>query len=218
LPAVRVMRGVKVALATGLALLAAAIGITLLQSPISVAGTNGIPQEEAIIAVAQRGTTYCQAQEHLPRGTSAIRLGLSATTGPRLSLVVTSGRRVVTSGVRDAGWTTRGVTVPVTPLPRAISEARICVSFPPSNEMVLLYGRETSPSIAASVGQQALPGRFWIEYLRPGKGSWASLAPSVARRMGLGRAGAGIWIVLLTLALMMVVATLASNLVLRELR
>ncbi len=53
-----------------------------------------------------------------------------------------------------------------------------------------------------------------IEYLRPGPGSWWSLASAVARRMGLGRAPSGTWVALLPLALMSVAVALAAWLVL----
>src|SRR6202043_813748 len=55
---------------------------------------------------------------------------------------------------------------------------------------------------------------FRVEYLRPGHSSWWSLASSVARRMGLGHAAAGTWIVFLLIALMITVVTLASRLIL----
>jgi hypothetical protein len=211
--------GVKVALAEGLALIGIAIALTLLGSPISVARTNGVPQDQATLAIAQRGAGYCQAHELLPPDTSAIRLALSATSGPRVRVSVSSAGRAVTDGVRDAGWTTRGVTVAVTPVPHAVPEATVCVSFPANNETVALYGEATSPAVAASAGRRALAGRFWIEYLRPGKRSWASLVPSIAARIGLGRAAGGsTWIVFVALALIAAVAVLASSLLIGELR
>jgi hypothetical protein len=57
-----------------------------------------------------------------------------------------------------------------------------------------------------------------MEYLRPGRKSWWSLASSVAHHMGLGHAASGTWIVFLVLALMLTVVILASRLALRELR
>jgi len=63
-----------------------------------------------------------------------------------------------------------------------------------------------------------LGGRMWIEYLRPGDRSWASLIPSIVRAIGLGRADPGTWIALLALSLMATVAALASCVAFRELR
>jgi hypothetical protein len=212
------MRSVKIALAAGLTLLAIGIGLTLLHSPMSVAHANGVPLEEDEIATTNKSATYCQAHELLPGGTSAIRISLNAFTGPRVRLVVTSGGQSITGGERGSGWTSRVVTVPVKPLPRTVSGVTVCVSFRLRDETISVFGRTTPRATAAHDGRQTLRGRIWIEYLRPGERSWASLVPSIARRMGLGRAAAGTWIVLLALALLAAVAVLASSLVLEELR
>jgi hypothetical protein len=213
------MPGVRIALAAGLALMGIAIGLTLLRSPASVAGTNRIAgQEEEPIGSTDQSARYCQAREALPRGTSAIRVWLYAARGPRVSVVVSSHGRTLTSGAQGSGWTGGSVTVPVKPLSRAVSHATVCVSFRLRDETVFVQGNATPAAFAAHDGGQALAGRIWIEYLRPGGSSWASLAGSIARRMGFGRAAAGTWVAFLALALLATVAALASSLVLRELR
>jgi len=213
----RVMRSVRIALAAGLTLLALAIGLTLLQSPTSVAGTSGSLNALVPIASTSRSATYCQAHELLPQGTSAIRLLFSAVAGPRLGIAVSSRGHPITSGVRGSGWSGEAVTISVKQLHRAVREATVCVSFRLHDETVTVGGNATPPTIAAHEGRQALTGRMGIEYLRPGGSSWASMVLSIARRMGLGRAAAGTWNVLLVLALLAAVAVLASNLVLKEL-
>lgn len=211
------MRSVRIALAVGLGLLAIAIGLVLAHSPMSVAHTNGITPKERL-AVTHRNADYCQAHELLPRGTSAIRVSLSTLTGPRVSVVVTSGGRGITSGERGSGWTSRVVTIPVKPLPRTVSGVTVCTSFRLRDEILTVFGAATPHAIAARFGSRVLPGKMRIEYLRAGERSWASQIPSIVRRMGLGHAHAGSWIVLLALALLAAVAALASNLVLKELR
>jgi hypothetical protein len=211
------MRSVRIALASGLGLTAIAIGLVLAHSPMSVAGTNGILPEERL-AVTDRSATYCQAHELLPRSTSAIRLSLSAFIGPRVSVVVSSGGRTITGGTRGSGWKSRVVTIPVKPLPRTISEATVCTSFRPHNETLTVFGAATPHASAARFGPQVLPGKMRIEYLRAGERSWASMARAIVRRMGLGRAGGGSWIVLPALVLLATVVVLASRLVLKELR
>lgn len=215
------MREVRIALIAGLTLLVVAIAVALTRSPMSVAHTNGTHSLDESIAQATQatqGASYCQAGELLPRGTSAIRLSLFAFTGPRVRVVVYSGARAITSGERGSGWTSREVTVPVKPLPHTVSDASVCASFRLHDESLTVYGKATSPAIAAHDRTgQALPGRMWIEYLRPGTRSWASLVPTILSNMGLGRAYSGIGIVLLAFALLAAVAVLASRLVLREL-
>jgi hypothetical protein len=211
------MQRVTVALAAGLALLAVAIGLTLLHSPRSVAASNGSPLEENRIALATRGATYCQAHELLPARTSAIRLSLLAFAGPSVHVVVLAGGHQITSGVQGSGWTSRVVTVPLRALPHAVPDVTVCVSFSLHDEHVFVFGEPTSAAMAAHDGNRALLGRMWIEYLRPGTRSWASLAPTIVDHMALGRAVSGIGIVFLALALLVAIAVLTSGLALREL-
>lgn len=213
------MRDVKIALVAGLALLVIAVGLALLHSPMSVAGTNRTPSNsEVSIASTTRGASYCQAGETLPQRTSAIRISLGASIGPRVRVLVSSGGRPITSGEQGSAWTGAVVTIPVKPLPRTVSDVTVCVSFRLRHETLDLAGKPTPNTIAAHDGPRALAGRMWIQYLRPGTRSWASLVPSIMHHMGLGRATGGPGIVLLAFALFVAVAALASKLLVKELR
>jgi hypothetical protein len=209
------MRGVRIALAAGLALMAIAIVVTLLGSPISVAASNTVPSRpEEPLASTTHGSSYCQEHETLPRGTSAIRVWLAAAYGPRVHVTVRSGGHLISGGYGGSGWSGGSVTVPVKPLAHAVSGATVCVSFALRDETVLVIGNRASP---AHAGSPAISSRMWIEYMHPGTVSWASLVPSVIRHMGFGRAAPGTWVVYLALALVVAVAALASNAVLRDL-
>jgi Predicted membrane protein (DUF2142) len=211
------MRGVKIALGAGLALLVLAIVLTLSQSPLSVIAGNKLPGRPAVpIANTDRGASYCQSQEALPRATSAIRIWLYAAIGPRVNVEVSSEGRTITSGSRGSAWTGGSVTVPVKPLSRTVSGVTVCVSFRLHGESIYVGGNATPAAHGAREGQYALKGRVWIEYLRPGTRSWASMIPEVARHMGLGRAGTGTWIVFVALALLAAAGVLASRLLLGE--
>jgi hypothetical protein len=199
------MRSVKVALAAGLTLLVLAIGLTLLGSPPNVARSNrlsGKPEEP--IARITEGSSYCQPGELLPRGTSAIRVWLEADAGPRVHLVVYAHGHPVTSGWRGSNWIGGSVTVPVRPLARSVSHADVCVSFSLHDETVTMQGTNGPAPL------------LWIEYLRPGTRTWASLAGEIARHMGLGRATSGTWIVFVALALLAALVALASSLLIGE--
>ncbi len=211
------MRSVKLALLAGFALLAIALALTLLRSPLTVAATNRVPGRETAIGGTTAGATYCQAGEVLPRESSAIRIWLNAAAGPHVSVVVYAGEHAITSGSRPSIWIGGAVTVPVRPLAHTVAGTRVCVSFRVHDETVGFQGRPTPADVAAHDGQRALEGRLTIEYLRPGGRSWLSLAGEVARRMGLGRAAAGTWIVLVALALFAAAVALASRLIVREL-
>lgn len=211
--------GAGVALPAGLALTAIALGIALSASPSRVAGTNAVALDAQIGLAGGRAITACQADESLPRSTSAIRLSLEATVGPSVAVGVLSGGRVLTQGARGSGWTGASVTVPVRALDRAVSQVTVCVALGRSRIPVTVLGARTSRAVAIrSVGGHAMAGRVRIEYLRAGDRSWWSQAIPVARRMGLGRAPAGTWVSLLALALMSMVVLLVSRLVIREAR
>jgi hypothetical protein len=205
-------------LTVGLAIVAIALVVVLSGSPLVVTHTNATPANEPILE-AGSGAGACQIERVLPAGITAIRLTLVAAAGPRVRVTVLSGGQVLTSGVANSGWTSGAVTVPVKPMARAVTGARVCFSLGPSAEVVQLGGSRTSAAVAArSAEGGALPGRFTVEYMRAGSSSWWSLAKSVARHMGLGHAPSGTWIALLVLVLMATVLAAGSWLAVRELR
>ncbi|HTW43258.1 MAG TPA: hypothetical protein VMD79_13190 [Solirubrobacteraceae bacterium] len=213
------MRRVRVAFAAGVAALALALGLTLSGSPASVARTTeprGV--EEEPIASTEQGQTYCQGHEVLPAGVTAIRVWLFAAAGPALRLTVSAGGRLLASGRLGSHWLGGSATIPVKPLSRAVSGATLCVSFRLADETVIVQGSPAPAALAAYGGGIRLHGRMWVEDLRPGHSSWASLIPAVVCAMGLGRAQPGAWVALLVLALMASVAALAALAVLRGLR
>ena len=109
------------------------------------------------------------------------------------------------------------VTVPVNRLSTARSGLDLCFTFfTNEDESIGFFGESTTAALAARGPNGSLPGRVRVEYLRPSHSSWWSLAPEVARRMGLGRAPSGTWSVLLAVALMVSVFALCARVILRE--
>jgi hypothetical protein len=213
------MRSVTIALAAGLALTCVAVGLVLLRSPMSLAGANNLKDAGGtFLTSTTHGASYCQAHETLPRDTSAIRLWLDAAAGPRLRVAVLHAGHRVTGGERGSDWIGGSVTVPVKPQPATVRDVTVCASFRLHDETVIVQGNQTSAALATRSDGKALPGKLWIQYLRPGGRSWASLAPTVMHNMTLGRAGGGTWVVYFALALLLAVAAIASGSVFRELR
>ena len=207
---------VRAVLAIGLVLVAGAVGLVLSGSPVRILRTNSALLH-AVLGSAHGGMTICQAGEAPPSGTSAVRLSLSAGIGPRVELVLLSGRHVLTRGTRGAGWTGSDVTVPVRPIDHTDAPATVCFALGESREAMSMFGEPSAPSTAASSEGEPFPGRLRIEYLGAGTRSWWSSALSVARRIGLGRAPSGTWVALLVASLMTVVVALASFLSVRDL-
>jgi hypothetical protein len=205
-------RRLKITLVIGLLAGAAAVGLTLSQAPPTVARADQI--EHAAIDVVTRRTQVCQPDEALPAHTSAIRLRAFAFLGPKVSVDVLAGKRLIAHGAHGSGWTGGDVTVALNPLPATRSGVTVCSSlFLAGDESVDLYGERAGREAA---GAAAGPlRRLSVEYLRPGRGSWWSLTPVVATRMGLGHAPSGAWSVYLPLALMGGVIVLCARLTLR---
>jgi hypothetical protein len=212
------MRSVRVALAAGLALTALALAVTLSQSPLGVAATNSIQGKEELETL-HRGTALCQPGETIPRGTTAIRLGMFAWLGPRVTLAAYSGNRVVTGGQRGSGWTGWVVTIPVKPLSHKVSDVKLCfATHLVRDETMKIVGAHQSAHSAYHPNGAPLGGRVTVEYMQPSKRSWWSLASLVARHMGYGHADSGPWSVFVVIALAAAVAAAASGIVLREIR
>ncbi len=210
------MRSVAVALSVGLALLVVAIITILARSPLTVAGTNSVP--ETVNNELHKGNlSSCQPVGTFPKGTSAIRIAIEPTSaGPTVTAKVLSGTRVLTQGQLIDGWgSASSATVPVKPLAQTLKNAVICTTIGPATLPFKIRGTPARQSAANANKLQAVV--LHMEYMRPGPKSWWSLAPSIAYHMGLGRAASGTWIVYFTIVLMLAVAILAARLTLKEL-
>jgi hypothetical protein len=206
---------VRIALAAGLAAIAVAFVVTLSHAPLTVA--RGDSLAAGGLVSTNQPARACQAEEALPQGTSAIRLGLLAALGPTVTVQVLSGARVLTQGTRSAGWSSGTVTVPVSPVARAAAPVKVCFALSSMNGLVTLRGWLTRRAVAAASSEGPLPGRMGIEYLRPSRHSWWSSVASVVRHLGLGHAAGGAWNTLLVVALAAAFIALSSWLVAREL-
>ncbi len=202
--------GVRVALAAGLALLAVAIAVRVSRPPLTAFATNSV-KAESTIANTQGNATFCQSDETLPAGASAMRLSVGVNVGPKVTVTVLSGSQVVAKGVQAAGWTGEQVTVPIAPVPTAVTGANVCITIGPAVESIGLTG------VKAPHPTGEAPGKTRVEYLRPGNRTWLSMAGAVARHLGLGRSPSGTWIAFVPILLMLAALVLTARLVLREL-
>jgi hypothetical protein len=211
-----VVRDVKLTIAVSLALTVAVGALTLTRSPPRLVGARAV--ETAELASTVDKAAACQANEVLPRGVTAIRLTLETLFGSGVLVRAYSTSRLLTEGRRAAGWAGGSVTVPVVPLNHTVSHVKICFQLLGNSEPVGVVGVRTPPREAAvSRAGQRLSGRFGVEYLAAGRGSWWSRALSVARHIGIGHAFSGTWVALLIAALMAAVGALALRVAWREL-
>lgn len=199
-------------LALSLVLMALGVAGTLAQAPSVVAHANGVQTEVEFASVRSGRFVACQAGEVLPAGTTAARLSLDSVLGPTVTLRISKDGRLLTAGQRGAGWTAADVTVPLRPLAHTIEGTEICFGFRARDESVGLIGQRVRE--AASTAPHD-PGLLEVEYLRPGRRSWWSLASEVAEHLGIGHAWSGGWIVPFLIATMAAVVALMSWLALR---
>jgi hypothetical protein len=208
-------RIIKLTFAVGGVLLVIVCAYVLTRSPLKVLRA-GAPPRVVLTAFYANGEA-CQPNEVLPAHASAVRLSLVAYVAAPIHVTAYSGSQVLTQGSRGADWTGTSVTVPVKPLNYSASDVTLCFSLSPNSQAIYLFGSEVpaAEAMRISTGQQ-IPAKLDVEYLAVAKGSWWSRILPVARRMGLGRAFSGTWIVLLIAALVAAVAALAGRLTLRE--
>jgi hypothetical protein len=209
-------RSTTLTLCAGIALISAAVALVLSESPSLVLATNGAI-EDTVARSANGELAACQANEEIPRGTTAIRLSLSAFIGPRVKVRMLALGRVVASGERDSAWSGHVVTVPLRNASRATTITTLCFATLPLHDELIVYGSPTRQAIAAHTSDgRSLAGRVKVEYLGTGRASWLSLATSIARHMGLGRAWSGTWIAFLVATLTLAATALACVLLVRE--
>jgi Predicted membrane protein (DUF2142) len=200
---------VRLALAVGLTALATALGVVLLAgSPVTVAGTDGVPVR-GTVAYLPGGQVVCQPGGVVPQGTDAVRISLGANAGPTVGVRITSGYTLVSEGSRGAGWgITESVTVPVRRVARTVSDTSVCATLGAAVEPIAANGE--------LVARRDV--RLRTEYLRPGSDSWLALAGSIAGHMGIGRAPSGTWVAYLVIALVLAVSLVVVRALLRELQ
>jgi hypothetical protein len=162
------------------------LAATLARSPLVVAGTNSITSVNTVGAT-KGPVRVCQGNEVLPAGTTTIRMWLASNVKPAVAVAVLAGSRTVASGTQVGGWLGKVTTIPVTRVSHALYGVKVCFSFDRAVQAVELLG---GPSGNPALGEE--PDKVLIEYLRPGPSPWWSLVGSVAQRIGMGRAPAGV--------------------------
>jgi hypothetical protein len=217
------VRAVKVTLGVCVALIAIVGAFTLTRSPPRVVRVG--VKTTAFAATISGDAEFCQANETLPAGASAIRLAIETYFGAKVHVKAYSGTRVIADGRQGNDWTGTSVTVPITPLKQTASHVKICATVGPNSELVAFLGAQASARDSAvwlsrervDYEEEPLGYRIGVEYLVAGQGSWWTRILEVARHMGIGHALSGTWVTLLIAALMAAVGGLALRVTLREL-
>jgi hypothetical protein len=118
----------------------------------------------------------CQVRERVPQGAGAIQVGLQSVNGagPRLTLTASSHGRLVTRGVKAAGWRAKLVEIPVRDVKRPATDVRVCIQVASGGQVAIWGGIFNVPVGDASTGSldgQTVTGVIWIRYLKPPVGA-----------------------------------------------
>jgi hypothetical protein len=208
----RARRARRLMLAIGLVLIAGGVAATLAHDAERRTGTNGIPAT-VFLGTMAHGEALCQTDEHIPRGTAALRFTAVSTSRAVPQLTVTLARGgVVQAKSSDAHW--EGGDAIVVPFERPLDAGafvEVCVRVHAAEQRPYAFmGVETYLGEGASKDGQPVPGAMHVEYLSAGGGSWWSFAPTLMRRLGRGHAWSGAPVVALAALLMLTPIALSA--------
>jgi hypothetical protein len=207
---------VRRVLMLGLLALAAAALAILLQSGARRSGTN-FALDGGYEIYLPPGHELCQPGELVPDRTAGIRVDAKAPGGRSgaLTATVLLGRRTVASGRLASGWPNGLVTVPLSSTLGTIAGASVCLR--PEGSGAAFGGSVPEGSYVVLVDGKTLGGHVRIEYMRPGRESWLSLAPTIAGRIAVGRSQlVRHWAAVGALLLMLLAVGVAAKTVLAE--
>jgi predicted membrane protein DUF2142 len=182
--------------------LAGSLGLALAQRAPRRAGTNGVWVRGETGAAA--GQTACQGRELVPAGTATIQIGGTAHRAPLLTLR-REGRTL--ARIRTTIPSPGLIEASIRPPARDLRQTEVCLTF---RSPATLYDGPTPPNEEGlSLGRGFQASSMAINYMQPGRPSWAAYAPAIERRLQLGR---GDWT--RGWALWLIVALVASSLLL----
>lgn len=188
-------RAAIVTLAVGAVLLAAGLIATLSHAGVRRSGTNDVVLTGTADTL-RPGHTLCQT-ERIPARTAAIETS-AVLSGPAAATVLVqvldpaTGARLASGTVGEGAGPPR--TAPLRPAIQRERAALVCMQLRAAKRgaSAEVYGSPTDPAEeSATDGSRSLGARVRFDYLRAGRESWWSFAPTVAERLGRGRAWFG---------------------------
>ena len=185
---------VKLAIGLGLAIVGAAVLVTLsLRAPRLQGSNTHIELSGLAVYVPEKGVR-CQYDERVPGGTRALRVYAKALRPPDGPLDVTVGRpgrrgvppRVLASARLNGGLSTLSTDAPLQPtVKHDLVRAQVCL-YNRGRQSIEVSGNAT-PILGGGANpfKARLPDEARVDYLRDGGESWWSASPTIAGRFGL---------------------------------
>jgi hypothetical protein len=211
---------VRLAIATGVALIVVALAITLLGSEEPSTGDNGREIQLPAGVVIPAGDRACQPEAGVPAGTGIVRLRVSTAgrQGGPLAVTVSKQKRVLASGTSGAGVVDQPVKVPLGAGAADSSGVSVCVENRGTAQVAVL-GQEVPRADAARVTDPRQPQSraMRLEWFEPEAEPRAARTDEVAGRYGLVKAAwIGTWTFWAALALLVAISAAAVVLYVRE--
>ena len=183
-------------------------------------GTNDVTVK-GVVGTLRPGHQACQ-EESIPAGTVAISVSGSVSAHP-LALLAVRVLDVATAAPLAAGAAPArpgaATTVTVHPALAHDGPVRVCLRLrtAATSARAQLYGSPTdSREPGATDDGNVLPGRIRLDYLRAGRPSWWSFAPTIVERLGRGRAWLGSAVAPLAALLVLISISAAAWLLVRQ--
>lgn len=203
-------------LAGALIVALAALVVVLSDAEARLAGTNNIRPAGFIVRVPE-GRTLCQPNEILPADAANVRvvLGTSGRSAGQVEITVRRENVMVADGRASAR---NGVTtIPITDAAGDVGPVDVCIRN--TRGAPISIAGTAGPPTGTRLGRRDVEGAVAFEYLRDGRESWWALAPSVARRFGLGKSSwLGAWTFWVTLVGVVLLWAVAIGLTMRAFR
>ena len=194
----------------------AALVLVLSDAEPRLAATNNV-RPAGFIASVPSARTLCQPNEFLPPDAARVRvvLGVRKNAPGEVVVTVRGPNGLVADGRTEAA---NGATnIPITKVARGGDPVAVCLRNVGSSSMAV--AGSAGPPTGTRIGRRDVKGAVAIEYLRAGRESWWVLAPTLARRFGLGKASwVGAWTFWTVLAAILVLWAAAIALSIRAFR
>jgi hypothetical protein len=208
---------VRACLALAMLALLAGVAIALSGAAPRRSGTNGVLPDSTTTAVG-KGSSFCQPGQTLPADTASLRLSAAPGSAQAPGLLVTLRRhgRVLARSRVAPGWQGQELTAPIARTTREHDDVDVCVTVLTDGAVTLEQGEPAAGGSPIVLDGRPGEGALLIDDYRPGRETWWSYAPTIARRIGFGRGGwGGSWLAGLIAVLVLAAVALAVRVLLR---
>jgi hypothetical protein len=179
---------VRYVVAAGGLVIAIALVLVLSERGPRRSGSNRVPNGEFAVTL-ERGSSVCQPGETIPADTAAVEMtiGTYRAPGTPLQVHITGAQGgLISEGGLGHGWQQGVVAIPIRRVPANHTAATVCLRNTGSDALALA-GVAPFGAGTIKINGRSVFGALRLDYLRPERGSYFSLLPTIADRVGYGK-------------------------------